>query len=148
MPKLNIESVPPVLKKFIDATDVVSNITKELNKLIQREKEERDANRTPKKKNQYVVLVSDPEGKIPAGTELVAWVTQIKEDEDSGSILSKIINAIRNFNQSKKGRKNPADSIGDGIDAAQRKFFKEENIDIKTKMPVRVMITDNKIPTS
>lgn len=153
MPKVDIETVPAVLSKLVTAPPVpldknaVTQVYRELEKVVKQEKEDREASKGPKQKFQHVILVSDPDKVIPAGTELVGWVTKIKEEEDAGSILTRIFRAIRSFNLTKKGRKNPCKTVGEGIESATRKFFKEEKIQILTKEPVRIIFTDNVLPT-
>lgn len=153
MPKVDIEVVPSVLRDLVttppeplDANTIVE-FKKRLDKLAKEEKAERDANKGPKQKFQHVILVSDPNKVIPAGTELVGWVTKIKEEDDAGGILDRIFRAVRSFNLTKKGKKNPAKTVGEGLDGVTRKFFKEEGIQILTKEPVRIIFTDNAIPT-
>lgn len=152
MPKVDIETIPPVLGDFITTppTEInkesIAKINKALEKVAKEEKEARAADKGPKQKYQYVLLVADPEGKVPAGTELVGWTTKIKEEHDAGTILERILKGIRNFNLSKKGKKSPAKTVGDGIEGATRKFFKEEEIQILNKEPVRIIFTDNKLP--
>lgn len=153
MPKLDLETIPPVLRDFVTTppealtNETVVKIQKAFEKVAKEEKADRDANREPKQKFEHVILLSDPTGVIPKGTELVGWVTKIKEGEDPGSVLDRIIRGIRNFNLSKKGKKSPATSIGDGIEGATRKFFKAEEIQVLTKESVRIVFTDNVLPT-
>ncbi len=153
MPKIDLEVVPSVMRDLVSEPpkpfdkDAILQVNAALVKLAKDEKAARDAEKEPKPKLQYVLLVSDPNKVIPAGTELVGWMTRIKEDADAGGILDRIFKAIRNFNLSKKGRKNPVKTVGDGLEGVTRKFFKEEEIQIVNKEAVRIIFTDNALPT-
>ena len=41
----------------------------------------------------------------------------------------------------------PVETIGEACEAVTAKFFKEQNIWVKTKVPVFAVATANKIPT-
>ena len=47
------------------------------------------------------------------------------------------------FNASKKGRLLPVKSVGEALESASAKYFKESELWVKTKMPVAVVVTDN-----
>lgn len=107
---------------------------------------EEEGDSTPKKKNQFVVVVSDPNNSITQN--LAGWVLQIPEDEDAQAVVENIKKAAYNFNASKKGQKYPVSSIGQAIGDVSSKFFKPYYVKIKTKEPVQVVVTDNKLPKS
>ena len=104
-----------------------------------------DEEAVPPVKKQYVVLVSDPEGKLQSGA-LVSWVVQIPEDESVVTTLDRIYRATYDFNASKKGRILPAKSVGDVMECVPAKYLKEVGVWVKTKTPVLVLRSDNKIP--
>jgi len=96
-------------------------------------------------KKQFVVLVSDPEGKLPKD-DFVAWVAKVEESESPTTILSRIYRAAYEFNTSKRGRMLPAKSVGDALENVPSKHFKEAGVWVSTKTPVLVVRTDNQIP--
>ncbi len=100
----------------------------------------------PKLKKQYGILVSDKDGVIK--TNLVGWVFQMPENEDTRDVIEHIKKAAYNFNASKKGRKYPVNTIGQAIEGVGNKFFKPYNVSLKTKEPVLVITTDNVLPRS
>lgn len=101
---------------------------------------------TPKVKQEYVILVSDPNGIVTK--DLTGWVLQIPEGEDCREVVEKIKKSAYNFNASKKGQKYPVSSIGQAIEAVPNKFFKPQDVKIKSKEAVYVVTTDNKLPRS
>ena len=98
----------------------------------------------PKMKKQYGIIVSDKDGIITK--DLVGWVFQMPENEDSRDVIELVKKAAYNYNASKKGRKYPVASIGSAIEGCGSKFFKPYNVSFKTKEPVLVITTDNILP--
>ena len=100
----------------------------------------------PKIKKQYGILVCDKDGEIKR--DLVGWVFQMPENEDTRDIIDLIKKGAYNYNASKKGRKYPVNTIGQAIEGVGSKFFKPYNVSIKTKEAVLVITTDNILPRS
>ena len=92
------------------------------------------------------MLVSDTNKIITK--DLVGWVLQIPEDDDVATVIDSIKNGAYNFNASKKGQKYPVSSIGQAIANVPNKFFKTNNLKIKTKEPVQIITTNNVLPRS
>ena len=102
--------------------------------------------REPPEKKQYVIVVNDPYGKIPAtGFEFSGWVVQIPEDDDPRSALEKLHCAAHDFNQTPKGRRMPIKTIAEACEFGSAKLFKERKIWVRTKEPVLVLPTNGKI---
>lgn len=108
--------------------------------------QEKDDDSPPQVKKQFVVLVSDPEGKLPKD-DFVAWVLQLPENESPATTQDRINRAVYDFNASKKGRMLPAKTVGDALENVAAKHFKEVELWVKTKTPVLMLRTDNEIPT-
>lgn len=105
-----------------------------------------DGSDEPKIKKQYGILVCDKDGDIKR--DLVGWVFQMPENEDTRDVIENIKKAAYNYNASKKGRKYPVNTIGQAVEGCGSKFFKPYNVSIKTKEPVLVVTTDNILPRS
>ena len=102
--------------------------------------------REPPEKKQYVVVVSDPYGKLGAtGFEFSGWVVQIPEDDDPHSALEKLHCAALDFNLTPKGRRMPIKTIAEACEFGSAKLFKERKIWVRTKEPVLVLATNGKI---
>ena len=143
MPKIDVNKVAEILKKNQIDPAVLRRVVEEMNLAVQPDPGEEEP-KAPVKK-QFVILVSDPNGKLPKA-DFTGWVLQIPEDESPVSVQERVLKAIYDFNASKKGRLYPAKTIGDALESVPGKFFKEVELWVKTKEPVFVLRTDNEIP--
>ena len=143
MPKIDVNKVAEILKKNQIDPAGLRRVVEEMNLAVQPDPGEEEP-KAPVKK-QFVILVSDPNGKLPKA-DFTGWVLQIPEDESPVSVQERVLKAIYDFNASKKGRLYPAKTIGDALESVPGKFFKEVELWVKTKEPVFVLRTDNEIP--
>ena len=158
---VKLQAVVAALQKTVDnqetideILDLLSNATVAVDEAAKTEEEAIDASEEtgndeegePKPKQQYVMLVSDTNKIITK--DLVGWVLQIPENDDVATVVDSIKKGAYNFNASKKGQKYPVSSIGQAIANVPNKFFKTENLKIKTKEPVYVLTTNNVLPKS
>lgn len=156
---VQLEAVREALEKVVKdenaiekVLDLLSDAAVQVDEAKQAEEPEAsDTNETeesdePKIKKQYGILVSDKDGVI--NKDLVGWVFQMPENEDTRDVVELIKKAAYNYNASKKGRKYPVNTIGQSIEGVGNKFFKPYNVSLKTKEPVLVITTDNVLPRS
>lgn len=140
--RITVSLVAEVLKQHKAITPaLLREIVEELNATAQSEADEPAA---PKAKQQYIIVLSDPTGKLPK-VDLVGWVVQIPEAASPASTLDRINAAAHDFNASKKGRLIPVKSVGEACESTSRKFFKNAEVAIKTKLPVYAIVTDNQL---
>lgn len=100
-----------------------------------------------KTKYKYLIVASDPDGQHVNLDNVPMWVFKVPEDEDHTQVMKRFYDGVYKFNrESRKGKKNPIKSVGDGIQTVGSKFFKPAKSPIVTKEPVIVLVTDNKIP--
>ena len=144
MPKIDVNKVAEILKKNQLDPAVLRRVLEEMNLAVQPDPGEEE--KPPPVKKQFVILVSDPEGKLPKD-DFVGWVLQIPEDDSPATTAERVFRAAYEFNASKKGRLLPATTVGDAIENVPAKHFKEANAWVKTKTPVLVVRTNNEIPT-
>ena len=143
MPKIDVNKVAEILKKNQIDPAVLRRVVEEMNLAVQPDPGEEDP--APPVKKQFVILVSDPNGKMPK-VDFTGWVLQLPEDESPASVQERLLKATYDFNASRKGRLYPAKTVGDALEAVPAKFFKEVELWVKTKEPVIVLRTDNEIP--
>jgi hypothetical protein len=158
---IKLQSVIAALQETIDdqekineILDLLSNNTVAVDEAAKLEEEVVDPSQEtgndeegePKPKQQFVILVSDPNKQIKS--DLVGWVLQIPEDDDVATVIDSIKKSSYNFNASKKGNKYPVTSIGQAIANVPNKFFKTNELKIKTKEPIQILTTDNILPRS
>ena len=145
MPKVDVDVVATILNDSSVDPKVVDQIMRKIEKELKIQEEMAEATREPRVKNQYIVLLSDPHNQVEV-EDLVGWVVQIPEMESPATVTDRIIRAAHEFNTSRKGRKFPAKSIGEACEVVGPKFLKPEQLSIKTKLPVTVIKTDNRMP--
>ena len=143
MAKIDIELVEMVLKRTslteLQQLQILEDLKFE-------SKQVAGDDREPPEKKQYVVIVSDPYGKLGAtGFEFSGWVVQIPEDDDPHSALEKLHCAALDFNLTPKGRRMPIKTIAEACEFGSAKLFKERKIWVRTKEPVLVLPTNGKI---
>lgn len=143
MAKIEVNQVAEILKKHKIDPSLLREIVEELNFVTQPNAD--DDIKPPAPKKQFVVLLSDPEGRL-AKKDLVGWVVQIPEDASPHSTTDRIFKGAYDFNASKRGRLLPVKSVGEALESGSAKYFKEAELWVKTKLPVAVMITDNILP--
>lgn len=145
MAKLEINKTAEILKRNLTETDpaLLRRIIEELNIAAQPDGGDEEA--PPAIKKQFVILISDPDGKMPQN-DFVGWVLQLPENESVVTTQERIYRAAYDFNASKKGRMMPVKTVGEALENVASKYFKEADLWIKTKTPVLVLRTDNEIP--
>lgn len=146
MPKIDVSKVAEILKKNQLEPGVLRRVIEEMNLVTQ--PDPADSDDPPAVKKQFVVLLSDPEKKMPQGVDFAAWVLQLPEDESPALIVERIRQSAYDYNATRKGRLYPASTIGEAIENVPAKHFKEHDVWIKTKTPVLVVKTDNTIPSA
>lgn len=143
MPKIDVSKVAEILKKNEISPAVLRRVIEEMNLAVQ--PEGGDDEKPPAVKKQFVVLLSDPEGRMPKN-DFVAWVLQIPDNESVATTTDRVFRSAYDFNTTKKGRLLPVKTVGEAIENVPGKFFKEADVWVKTKTPVLVLKTDNEIP--
>ena len=143
MAKIEVNQVAEILKKHKLDPSLLKEIVEEMNEVSQPAVDEDIKPPAPKK--QFVVLLSDPEGKL-GKKDLTGWVVQIPEDASPHSTTDRIFKGAYDFNASKRGRMLPVKSVGEALESGSAKYFKESELWVKTKMPVAVVVTDNVLP--
>ena len=143
MAKVDIELVKAVLMRAeLDAqktAQIIQDITFE-SKAAQADEE-----KEPAVKKQFVVVVSDPYGKL-TDADYTGWVVQIPEDENPASALERLHKGAYDYNITPKGRRMPLNTIAETCEFGSPKIYKEHKIWVKTKEPVLIVRTNNKIP--
>lgn len=143
MPKIDVNKVAEILKRNELDPALLRTIVEEMNLMVQPEVDEE---KPPALKKQWAILISDPDGRLPAGNDFVGWVLQVPESESVGAATQHIFEAVYDFNCTKKGRLMPAKTVGEALEHVPAKHFKEAGVFVKTKIPVLMLTTDNEIP--
>jgi hypothetical protein len=144
MPKIDVETLKFILQR--NETDIrkINEIMQDIEMEIKAEEEDR-TNRPPPVKKQFSIVIADNDGLLE-DKDLTGWVVQIPEDDSVTVAPERIIRAAYEYNTTPKGRRMPVQTIGEACEAVTAKFFKEQNVWVKTKVPVLAVATPNKIP--
>jgi hypothetical protein len=143
MPKIDVSKVAEILKRNQIDPAVLRRVIEELNLATQPEPGEEE--KPPAVKKQHIILVSDPEKKLPKG-DFVGWVLQIPENESPATTQDRLLRGAYDFNASKRGRMLPVKTVGEALESVPAKHFKEAELWVRTKTPVLVLRTDNILP--
>jgi hypothetical protein len=143
MAKIDVNKVAEILKKNHIDPAVLRRVVEEMNLAVQPDPGEGD--QPPPVKKQYIILVSDPDERMPKG-DFTGWVLQIPENESPASVQERLLKGAYDYNASKKGRLYPARTVGDAVENVPGKFFRDAELWVRTKTPVLVLRTDNEIP--
>lgn len=144
MSKISIEDVTAALQETKIPKESQGQILNRLQQIIAEEQAIKEENKLPKQKNEFGVILFDPEGLV-AGKEFTAAVYQIPQGDDHSLVLGKIAQAAGEQNAAAKRKKFQFDTLGSAIQGIKRKFIKEKNVNLKTKNPVTVLISNNKL---
>lgn len=144
MAKIEVAKVADILRQNQLEPSVMRRIIEQINKVTE-DAAVGEEEKPPAQKKQFVILVSDPDGEMPEH-ELAGWVLQIPEDASPLSLEERVHKATYDFNATRRGRKLPAETMGEAFENVPAKNFKEVEVWVKTKTPVLVMSTDNKLP--
>ncbi|MDB6128504.1 MAG: hypothetical protein JWM35_2400 [Verrucomicrobia bacterium] len=142
MPKIDVSKVAEILKKNHIDPAVLRRVIEEMNIAVQPDNEEE---KPPAVKKQFVIVISDPERKLPKN-DFVGWVIQVPENDSPATTPDRVFRAAYDFNASKKGRLLPVKTVGEAFENVPAKHFKDADLWVKTKVPVIMLRTDNEIP--
>jgi len=143
MAKVDIDLVKFVLVRNEIDTLKVAQIIEDVRKEMEMQAAEEP--KEPPVKKQFVMMVSDPQGALPE-KDFVGWILQIPEDESPASTEERLVRASYEFNMSPKGRRMPVQTVGEACEAVPARLLKEQGVWVKTKEPVLMVRTANKIP--
>ena len=140
--KVSLEQIEATLLERKIEPPKVQEILKDLQEAIEEEKADREANKVPKAKWEYLIVINDPEKKL--GTEFTGWVVKKLEGQDSGLVLGKLTDAAKTQNESSKRKKSLITGFGELFSAIKTKFLKEKGLKVCTKEAVRVIGVNGK----
>jgi hypothetical protein len=140
MSKISLETLIEVMGEENVEQPKQQKIIEHIQQILEDEKKNKES--APKLKNEFGVILYAPD---LVGKEYTASVYQVKTGFDHSTVLKKISEASHDQNGSKKSKKKVIQSIGEAFQTLKRKFIKEKQINFKTKEPVQVLISDNKL---
>ena len=142
MPKVDLDLVKIVMQRNELDIRTIARIIEDLNLEIANQINE---DKPPPVKKEFSILVSDPKGVLK-NKDLVGWVLQIPEGDSPHIVEKRLFKSAYAYNQTPKGRNMPVKSIGEVCEQVPARILKEEQIWVKTKEPVIIICTGNKVP--
>jgi hypothetical protein len=144
MAKADLELVKVILERNEFDVRQISRVMEDLQNEL-KAMEEEQGEKPPPVKKQFCMLVSDPRGEL-VEKDFVGWVLQIPEDDEPRSALEKLIRSAYEHNITPKGRRMPVKTIAEVCEHVSARVLKEQDVWVKTKEPVYVLRTDNRVP--
>lgn len=143
MAKIDVSKVAQIIKRNMVSPAVLRKIIEEMNLAVQ--PDSLDEEKEPPVKKKFVILVSDPQNRLPK-EDFVGWVLQLPESDSVATVPDRVLRSAEEYHSSKKGRMFPVKTVGEAIENVPAKTFKDSELWVKTKVPVLVLRTDNCIP--
>lgn len=137
MSKLSLEEIENVLVQQKIEPAKVKEIVKDLTDIADQLKAEAKG---PKEKWEHLIVLNDTLGEF-TGKELTGWVVQQQENEDAGTVIPKLLELSAAQNEVTAKKKNRITTIADAFRVLKAKYVKEKKLRIKTKEPVRIIIS-------
>lgn len=144
--KIAIATVAEILQRHQLSPALLRQIVEEMTDLTLRSESDEAP---PAVKKQFVFILADSTGLIAQRVDLrnlVGWVVQIPETASPFTTLERVLRGAYDFNASKRGRLLPVKSIGAALENVPARYFSEADLTVRTKLPVALVVTDDRIP--
>ena len=141
--KFDISQIEATLQDRKVDQPTITAIIKDLEAAALEDAEEKEANKLPTLKWNYLAFINDPEGKIK--DEFDAFIVTYKEGIDAGTVLQKIRDGAKEQNENTKKKKNKMTNLGEVFQLIKPKSLKEHGIKVKTKESVRIIPINGKL---
>lgn len=135
---LKIEDIEQVLRDQKLDVAVIRKVVDELEAVEEEKKADRGAG-VPKQKNQFVIVVKGDASM--KDKSLAGWVLQIPEGDDVAQTLPRLKRAAAATVNAQKRKRRPIATVADAMQYSKRAFTKAENVQVKTKEYVQVIVT-------
>ena len=146
MAKIDVEKLKHILHRNESDIQKINDILNDIATELQIEQAEKEA-RPPLVKKQFITLISDNDGVL-VDKDFASWVLQIPEEANPQAVIDKIHQSAYTYNASPKGSRFPVKSMGETLESVSAKIFKENEVWVKTKIPVLAVSCNNQIPQS
>ncbi|MDG1701777.1 MAG: hypothetical protein P8I61_02530 [Opitutae bacterium] len=144
MAKIDIEKLKHILHRNENDVQKINDILNDIATELQIEQAEKEA-RPPVVKKQFITLIADNEGVL-VDQDFASWVVQIPEDTNPQAVIDKIHQSAYTYNATPKGSRFPVKSVGETLESVSAKTFKENDVWVKTKIPVLAVSCKNQLP--
>ena len=146
MAKIDVEKLKRILHRNESDIRKINDILNDIATELQIEQAEKEA-RPPLVKKQFITLIADNDCVL-VNKDFVSWVLQIPKEANPQTVIDKIKQSAFTYNASPKGSRSPVRSMGETLESVSAKIFKENEVWVKTKIPVLAVSCNNQIPQS
>ena len=144
MAKIDVEKLKYILHRNESDIQKINDILNDIARELQIEQAEKEA-RPPTVKKQFITLIADNDG-LMLDQDFASWVLQIPEEANPQAVINKIHQSAYTYNATPKGSRSPVKSMGETIESVSAKIFKENEVWVKTKIPVLAISCQNRLP--
>lgn len=136
---LKIDEIISAAQQAGITADKLKVLRQELEELEKEKADDRAANKGPKAKNKFVILVrgdKDLAAKVQQG-----WIVKVKENDDTNTLVERIKSAAKEQNVNGR-KKSIVNTFADIFRFLKRKFSKAHNWQGVTKEPAQVIVLE------
>ena len=144
MAKIDVEKLKYILHRNESDIQKINDILNDIAAELQIEEAEKEA-RPPAVKKQFITLIADNDGQL-MDQDFASWVLQIPEDANPQAVIDKIHQSAYAYNATPKGSRFPVKSMGETLESVSAKIFKDNEVWVKTKIPVLAVSCKNQLP--
>ena len=144
MAKIDVEKLKHILHRNESDIQKINDILNDIATELQIEQAEKEA-RPPAIKKQFITLIADNDGQL-LDQDFASWVLQIPEEANPQAVIDKIHQSAYAYNATPKGSRFPVKSMGETLESVSAKIFKENEVWVKTKIPVLAVSCKNQLP--
>ena len=144
MAKIDVEKLKHILHRNESDIQKINDILNDIATELQIEQAEKEA-RPPAVKKQFITLIADNDGQL-LNQDFASWILQIPEEANPQAVIDKIHQSAYAYNATPKGSRFPVKSMGETLESVSAKIFKENEVWVKTKIPVLAVSCKNQLP--
>ena len=144
MAKIDVEKLKHILHRNESDIQKINDILNDIATELQIEQAQKEA-RPPAVKKQFITLIADNDGHL-LDQDFASWVVQIPEEANPQAVIDKIHQSAYTYNATPKGSRSPVKSMGETLESVSAKIFKENEVWVKTKIPVLAVSCKNQLP--
>ena len=144
MAKIDVEKLKHILHRNESDIQKINDILNDIATELQIEQAEKEA-RPPAVKKQFITLITDNDGHL-LDQDFASWVLQIPKEANPQAVIDKIYQSAYTYNCTPKGSRFPVKTIGETLESVSAKIFNENEVWVKTKIPVLAVSCKNQLP--
>jgi succinate dehydrogenase flavin-adding protein (antitoxin of CptAB toxin-antitoxin module) len=136
--KLDTDIIQHIVKQNVTDTQELAEIIKAIEQAIAEEEALKVANKAKKDKKKLVAVQLEDNDSV--------YLLSAKEEFDTTTLVDIIRTKVAvDFNTSPKGQKHPVGNLAEAFEFVANKFWKDYDLSVRTKTPLDIVRTENKL---